>query len=131
MGAPSSAEGERPEQRCGHEHTERVFWGRRVRGKSRTPWASSCSGLSLWAAVRWYLPGPLTDTGLPSRLISKPLPRKHPIMPAGSHLSSIAAHHKFFQNAILYRLIISPFRATAPWSASWGLPAFQRRGYNR
>lgn len=37
----------------------------------------------------------------------------------------------FFQNAILYRLIISPFRATAPWSASWGLPAFQRCGYNR
>ena len=129
MGAPSSAEGERPEQRCGHERTESVCWGRRECWKSRAPWFSSCSGLSLWSAVRWCLPGPPTDMGLPSRLISKPLPRMYPITPARSHLSSIIAHHIFFfQNAILYRLIISPFWAIASWSASWALPASQRCG---
>lgn len=131
MGAPSSAKGERPEQRCGHEHTESVFWGRKVRWKSRTPWFSSCSGLSLWQWSDGVSQALSLTRAFPAGSSQSPSPGSTPSCQQDHTCHLLQLITCFCQNAILYRLIISPFWATAPWSASWGLPAFQRCGYNR
>lgn len=112
-GAPSSAKGERPEQRLGRGETQGVPAGEGGRvWESGTPRFSSCSGLLPWPVVRWC------PTGLPCRLSSRPLTR-----PAGSHLSSVATHHVFSKTHFFIDLL---YLLTGPQ-----LPGVQTEGVSQ
>lgn len=101
-------------------------------GSQGHPGLPSCSGLSLWAAVRMVSPGLLLMHGLPSRFSPKaPPPGSIPSCQQDHTCHLLQPLQVFPKMQFFIDSLYLLSRATAPWSASWGLPAFQRCGYNR